>query len=189
MVGTSSTMLIVLRGPCGCGKSTTATLLREAYAGGRGLAIVRQDQVRRDVLRERDEPDAFNISLIDTMVRAILDAKIPCVLEGIMKVRKYGSMLQQLIADHAGATHTFYWDVPFETTEQRHFTKPNCDDWSVEDMRSWYTPHDTLLGDHIFDEHVSQEQAVAAILAQTGLLLTPPPPYPSLAADVEETAG
>lgn len=150
---------------------------------------VRQDQVRRDILRERDEAGAFNISLMDTMVRAILDAQIPCVLEGIMKVRKYGPMIQQLIADHAGATHTFYWDVSFETTEQRHFTKPNCGDWSVEAMRSWYTPHDVLPSDRLFDENVSQDQAVAAILAETGLLLRPPPPHPSLAADVQEMAG
>ena len=38
-VGTSSTLLIVLRGPSGSGKSRTATALRERF--GRGLAIVR----------------------------------------------------------------------------------------------------------------------------------------------------
>ncbi|MER7922483.1 hypothetical protein ABTY96_05000 [Streptomyces sp. NPDC096057] len=63
----SPTRLIVLRGNSASGKSAVATGLRERY--GRGIALVRQDVLRREVLRERDLPGGANIGLIDLTVR------------------------------------------------------------------------------------------------------------------------
>ena len=178
-----ATTLLVLRGPSGCGKSTTATQLREAY-GGRGLAIIRQDEVRRNVLRERDQDGAFTITLIDIMARATLAAGIPCVVEGILSARIYGPMLERLLADHP-RSFAYFWDVPFERTVLRHYTKPNHHEWSVEDMRSWYTPHDLLPSgvERIIGEHECQQDAVERIVAETALLTAPRPPYATLAPD------
>ncbi|MFG6200180.1 hypothetical protein [Nonomuraea sp. JJY05] len=65
--------MIVLRGNSGSGKTTSvARTLRKAY-GRRGLAVVGQDVLRRDILRERDVPDGVNIGLIDTVTRYALD--------------------------------------------------------------------------------------------------------------------
>lgn len=55
-VGTEETRLIVVRGNSASGKSSIAAGLRERF--GRNLAIVGQDNLRRDVLRERDRPGA-----------------------------------------------------------------------------------------------------------------------------------
>jgi uridine kinase len=48
----SRTRLIVIRGNSASGKSAVAAEIRRGH--GRGLAIVGQDNLRRQVLRERD---------------------------------------------------------------------------------------------------------------------------------------
>lgn len=166
----NTSLLIVLRGPSGSGKSRTATALRERY--GRGLAIVRQDVVRRDILRERDKADGVNIGLIDSMARHILEQGVPCVVEGIMHAERYGAMLDALLTDHAGVAYSYYFDIPFAITVERHFTKPNHDAWTVEDMRGWYVEHDVLPGgtDRIIGPHSSEDATVERILVETGLL-------------------
>ncbi|MFI7222044.1 hypothetical protein ACIBO5_02395 [Nonomuraea angiospora] len=54
------TQLIVLRGNSGSGKTSAARALRQAY-GRRGLAVVGQDVLRRDILRELDVPERTEI--------------------------------------------------------------------------------------------------------------------------------
>jgi uridine kinase len=54
----ASTKLILVRGNSGSGKSTIAAGIRAVY--GRGIAIVGQDNLRREVLRERDRAGAAN---------------------------------------------------------------------------------------------------------------------------------
>ncbi|MBA2470092.1 MAG: kinase, partial [Chloroflexia bacterium] len=63
MVGTASTVLVVVRGNSGSGKTASAREVR--LRCGRGIAIVSQDAIRRDLLREKDVPDGVNIGLID----------------------------------------------------------------------------------------------------------------------------
>ncbi|MEV8611973.1 kinase [Amycolatopsis sp. NPDC051373] len=67
-----SPRLVLLRGPSGAGKTTTALTLRSRW--GRGTALIQQDVVRRHVLRERDVPGGVNIGLIDVMCRHALGA-------------------------------------------------------------------------------------------------------------------
>lgn len=71
MTLSSPTRLIVLRGNSASGKSSVAAGLRERY--DRGVALVSQDTLRRDVLRERDVPGGANIGLIELTVRHALD--------------------------------------------------------------------------------------------------------------------
>jgi predicted kinase len=172
--------LIVLRGNSGSGKSIVASGLRAAY--GRGLSIVRQDVVRRDILRERDWPNAVNIGLMDLMTRHLLDQGIPVVLEGIMATSRYGEMLAALARDHP-QTVSYYFDIPFEITAERHRTKPNCHEWTVEAMREWFIPGDVLPGgaDRIIGPDSTLEETVQRILTETGLMEAPRPPQASLA--------
>src|SRR5699024_5501323 len=81
---TTTPVLILLRGNSGSGKSTVAAALRQAY--GRGLAIIGQDVVRREILRERDLPGAANITMIDLMARHALAHGFHVVVEGIMRL-------------------------------------------------------------------------------------------------------
>lgn len=185
-VGSSSTQLIILRGNSGSGKSSVAARLRKAY--GRGVAIVPQDVVRRELVRERDRADAVNISLIDVMVRHILDNGVHVILEGIMYADRYGEMLTKLVREHAGKTFSYYFDVPYETTVERHWTKPNCHDWSPEDMREWYVDKDLLPGgiERIIGPDNSLEETAQRILAETHLLSSVRPPQTSFALTPDE---
>ncbi|MFF4273619.1 AAA family ATPase [Streptomyces sp. NPDC001536] len=140
----SPTRLIVLRGNSAGGKSSVAAGLRARY--GRGIALVSQDILRREVLRERDVPGAANIGLIDLTVRHALEHGFHTVLEGILYVSHYGDMLAGLLADYGDRAHCFYLDVPFEDTLARHATKPIADEVTEAELRSWYRPLDLLPG-------------------------------------------
>ncbi len=109
--GSSATRLIVLRGNSGSGKTSVARAVRQAH--GYGLALVGQDVVRRELLRERDVAGGVNIGLIDTIARHCLDNGYHVLLEGILTAERYGPMLQALHRDHAGTSAFFYLDVPW----------------------------------------------------------------------------
>jgi hypothetical protein len=60
-------MLIVLRENSASGKSSVAEQVRASY--GRGVAIVGQDLLRRQVLRELPVPGGANVGLIDVVAK------------------------------------------------------------------------------------------------------------------------
>ncbi|MFF4837950.1 AAA family ATPase [Streptomyces sp. NPDC001315] len=169
MVGTEETRLVVLRGNSASGKSSVAAGLREKF--GRGLALVGQDNLRRIVLRERDRPGAANIGLIDLTARYALNAGFHVVVEGILYADRYGDMLAQLRADHAGPTHGYYLDVPFDETLARHATKPIADDVSDTQLRDWYRERDLLPGgiETVIGPDSTLVATVERIMLDTGL--------------------
>ena len=143
--GSIQTRLVLLRGPSGSGKSSTARAVRERL--GRGVAWVEQDHLRRILLREWDVRGGVNIGLIDTTVRYCLDAGYHVVLEGVLVARHYGDMLTRLIADHRGRTCCYHFVVPFEETVRRHATRRQAAEFTPEEMRAWYVERDLLPGD------------------------------------------
>ncbi|WP_285705843.1 kinase [Microtetraspora sp. NBRC 16547] len=143
--GSHQTRLIVVRGNSGSGKTSAARAVRAAY--GRGLALVSQDTIRRELLRERDVPGGVNIGLIDAIVRYSLDHGYSVLLEGILTASRYGTMLQALRRDHAGMSAFFYLDVSFPETLRRHDTRPQRLEFSPDQMREWYRERDLLPGD------------------------------------------
>ncbi|MFD6097145.1 AAA family ATPase [Nocardiopsis flavescens] len=169
----SGPRLVVLRGNSGSGKSTVAATVRAAY-GRRGMAVVGQDVVRRDILRERDRPGAVNIGLIDLMVRHILGRGAHVVLEGIFYADHYGPMLTALIDDHPGRAHAYYFDLPFEVTLARHATKPLARELGEAELRRWWRPRDLLPGaaERTIDRHASAADTAARILRDCGLSAT-----------------
>ena len=164
-VGTSQTRLIVLRGPSGAGKTTTARSLRARL--GRSTALVQQDVVRRQILREHDVPGGVNIGLIDAICRHSLESGYDVILEGILHAERYGTMLRRLVSDHRGRTVTAFFAVPFDETVRRHATRPQADEFTVSDMEGWYVAHDHLgLADELMiSETSSVEESVNAVLA------------------------
>jgi hypothetical protein len=107
--------LIILRGNSASGKSSTAAEIRRRH-GRRDLAVVGQDNLRRDVLRERDLPAGANIGLIDLVARYALSHGFSVIVEGILRADHYATMLSVLIDDHQGRTCCYYFDVPFDET-------------------------------------------------------------------------
>ena len=169
MVGSVTTRLILLRGNSASGKSTVAAGLRDRY--GQGLALVGQDNLRRDVLRERDVPGGANIGLIDTVARYALDHGYHVVVEGILHAARYAPMLDALRHDHRGRTHAYYLDVPFAETLRRHATKPQAAEFGEAELRRWYRPLDLLpdATETVIPPTSTLDETVARVLRDAGL--------------------
>jgi predicted kinase len=169
----SPTRLVIVRGNSASGKSSVAAGLRERY--GRGIALVSQDTLRRDVLRERDIPGGANIGLIDLTVRHALEHGFHAVLEGILYVAHYGEMLAGLLADYAGRTHCFYLDVPFEETLARHATKPTADEVGERQLREWYRRLDVLPGgvETVIPAASTLTETIDRVMRRSGLVRVP----------------
>jgi predicted kinase len=168
-VGSDATTLIVLRGNSASGKSAAAQRIRQRH--GRGAAIVGQDTIRRDVLKERDTPGAVNIGLIGLIARYALEHAYHVIVEGILASERYGDMLAELCDDHRGPSHFFYFDVSFEETVRRHATKPLASKYGEVELRDWFRPLDLLsmIAEHRIPETTSLDDAVDAIMRQSGL--------------------
>ncbi|MFI7642360.1 AAA family ATPase [Nonomuraea sp. NPDC049400] len=171
LTGSPNTVLIVIRGNSGSGKSTVARAVRETY-GQRGMALIGQDVIRREILRELDKPGAVNIGLLDVMCRHALNAGYHVILEGILARSRYGEMLQALFRDHQGTSRGYYLDVSWEETLRRHETRPQRSRFGPEDMRQWYLEQDILpdATEAIIDESSTLAETVGLILRDTGLL-------------------
>jgi predicted kinase len=172
-IGSERTRLIVLRGNSGSGKSTIAKALREAY-GGRGVAWITQDLIRRVILREKDVPGGVNIGLIDQIARYALCQGYHAVLDGIFYADRYEPMLARLKQDHRGLSRFYYLDVSLDETFRRHATRSQAADFSPEDMRGWYRARDLLgsVQERIIPESSTLQDTIDMILAESQLLVT-----------------
>lgn len=162
------TKLIVLRGNSGSGKSTVAKRLREV--SGRKIALVEQDNIRRGILKEKETDDGANIALISQIVEFALARDYDVILEGILKFRRYGDMIKDLVAQ-CPENYIYYFDIPFEETLKRHATKPIAQEVSEDLLKSWYMPQDftAFESELIIPEDYSLDQTVSRIVAETGL--------------------
>ena len=175
-----SSKLIVVRGNSGSGKSAIAAGLRAAH--GRGIAIVGQDKLRRVVLRDRDAAGAPNIGLIGMTARYALAHGFHVVIEGILCADRYGRMLADLHADHAGDSFFWYLDVPFPETLKRHATKSNAGDFGEREMAEWFRPRDLLPGglETVITADSSLEESIQRIAGESRLLTDPVPEHARL---------
>jgi predicted kinase len=169
-------VLITVRGNSGSGKSTIAERIRAVY--GRGIAVVGQDVLRREVLRELPVPGGANVGLIRLVAGHALAHGFHTVVEGILAAEVYGPMLIGLAADHRGAgglVAGYYLDVPLEETLRRHAGRPLAADVTQDQLRRWYLPHDTVagLGETVLKADTSLPHAVDTILRDTRLLDSP----------------
>lgn len=167
--GSPQSKLITIRGNSASGKSAVAAEIRKRY--GRGIAVVGQDVIRRDILRERDIPGGVNISLIGEVTRFALDHGFHVILEGIMRADYYAEMLTRLHAEHAGLTLAYYLNVPFEETIRRHSSKPQARDYGRAEMRQWYRERDLLPGgrEQVIPAGSTLDQSVRRIMTDASL--------------------
>jgi predicted kinase len=175
-IGSDETRLIILRGNSASGKSSTAAEIRRRH-GRRDLAIVGQDNLRRDVLRERDVPGGASIGLIDLVARYALSHGFNVIIEGILRADHYAQALTALIADHQGLTRCYYLDVPFGETLKRHAAKPQASQYGAAEMRDWYRELDLLPGgiEQVIPAETAPGEIVRRIMADSGLAAEAPP--------------
>ena len=161
------TKLIVLRGPSGSGKSSTAKIIFK-QAKNR-IALIDQDHYRF-IFKPAGGGSKPNSDTIHKMIKGdvliALNDGYDVILEGILSVKSYAELLDEIFAAHKGENYMYYFDISFEETLKRHRTKPNANDWTEEDMKEWYPS--AHRSDHtlerIIPESYSLDETVAYIL-------------------------
>jgi adenylate kinase family enzyme len=132
--------LIILRGPSGSGKSTVANKLFEAAQ--RRTALIEQDHYRF-IFKPAgggSKPNSVTIHKMiksDTLI-ALADG-YDVLLEGILSVKSYSEVLDEIFAEHQDENYMYYFDISFEETLRRHnIRKTDEHRFGEEDMREWY---------------------------------------------------
>lgn len=173
MTGSSDTRLILLRGNSASGKSSLARAIRAARP--RGIAILGQDQLRREILHAREKPGNPTVAYLDLSARFALDQGLHVIMEGILCTRIYGAMLTRLLADHRGITCCYRYQLSFEETARRHATKPRSTEYGPDTMREWWLDTDPLPGitEWLFGPEVSLNDATARVLQDCRWLASP----------------
>ena len=154
-------VLVILRGNSASGKSTIARRVQRSLPRGR-VAVIGQDQVRREMLRAHDAPDPEAADLLAVIVRHCLGLGRITILEGILPAEYYGAMFERLLAEHEGPNLVYYLDVSLEETLRRHAGKPLAVSVGPVEVASWYRSRD-LLG-------ATEEQALGEELDEDGLV-------------------
>ncbi len=165
----TSSSLIILRGNSGSGKTTTAKLLQQEL--GCGTMLVSQDAVRREMLRVRDEANNPAIQLIYDLCMYGNHIGYTVILEGILSNKKYGKMLQRLLADFNGTKYIYYFDLPIEETLRRHANKPNAAEFGETKMRKWWKDKDFLgvSQEKTINQGMSQAEVVRMIVSDVSI--------------------
>ncbi|MEU3321068.1 M15 family metallopeptidase [Streptomyces sp. NPDC006785] len=177
--GRPDTRLVVIRGNSASGKTSVARGLRDHY--GRGVAIVGQDVIRRNVLREHDTTGGANIALLGRIARHALDAGFHVVLEGILYADRYSHMITSLVRDHRGVSACYYLDVPLEVTLARHASKADSaylEQVTDTHLTSWYRTLDLLPGglETVIPADSALRDTVARIVRETDPTAAAAPP-------------
>lgn len=168
------TKLIVLRGPSGSGKSTTAKLLFEKAQ--HKVVYVEQDHYRF-MFKPAGGGSKANSDTIHKMIKSnvltALEDGYDVILEGILSVKSYALVLDELFAAHTGENYLYYFDISFEETVRRHsFRKAKSMLFGDTEMREWYPAahrsNHTL--EQIIPESSTLDETVAYILDTSKLV-------------------
>lgn len=167
--GSVETRLIVIRGNSGSGKTALASGIRAALP--RGVAVVSQDKLRREILRVRDRPGNAAVGYIDLTVRYALDRGMHVILEGILFSEIYGDMLHDLVEDHRGRTCCYRYELSFDETLRRHATKHEASEFGEIEMRQWWCGTDPVpgLAETIIGPELDLDSTINRVLTDSGL--------------------
>jgi predicted kinase len=159
----NDTRLVILRGPCGAGKSTVASRLLETP---RPTALIEQDPYRFIFnVREGEMYSKTVRQMIRDNVLAALGNGFDVILEGILSTKGYRDVFATLFREHPRNNHLFYFDVSFEETVRRHRGRAKATLFTEAEMRPWYRPRDVLGYDfeRVIAEDSTLEDTVSLI--------------------------
>ena len=157
------TRLIILRGPCGAGKSTVAARLLESP---RPTAIIEHDAYRFIFnMREGEMYSKTVRQLIRENALGALGNGFDVILEGILSTKGYRDVIATLFREHAFNNYVFYFDVSFEETVRRHRGRAKAALFTEAEMRPWYRPRDVLGYDfeRVIEERSTLDDTVSLI--------------------------
>lgn len=158
--------LIIIRGNSGSGKTTIANNLQHHF--GDATLLVSQDIVRRDMLNVRDRKGNLSLDLIRQITEYGKGRCEFVILEGILSQHRYGDMLEKLIEFYDGNAYTYYFDLSFEQTLERHHTRSKTKEFGEDSLRAWWTEKDYLgvSGETMLTNNMTQNDSMNVILNQ-----------------------
>lgn len=156
--------LILLRGNSGSGKTTLAQMLQEKF--GPNTMRLSHDMIRMEVLHVWGKEGIIKSQplMIELLRYGRKNSEIT-ILEGILHSADYRPLFETAIEEYGSDIFAYYYDLPFEETMRRHFTKPNCNDFGEPEMRRWWREKDFLqiIPETILTQELSLEEAVERI--------------------------
>ncbi|WP_181034259.1 AAA family ATPase [Arthrobacter sp. GMC3] len=161
-------ILIVLRGNSGSGKSAVARALQQEL----DAAWIEQDYFRRVVLGETGNYSPLSIELIEHAASLTLSRGRTVILDGMFNASTYSEPLVRLRDGHPGPSLFYAYDLTLEETLLRHQSRPHkAADFGEKEMRGWYRGWNPLLG--IAEVRIlateSLQATVLRVLADVGL--------------------
>jgi hypothetical protein len=104
------------------------------------VALIHQDQFRRELLRNEDRAQRSRDAgiLIVGAARSALDLGYDVILDGIFNLRDYSEPFRQLYDDHRGRTRVYQFDVGLDETIRRHSERPLSGAFGEDKIRGWY---------------------------------------------------
>ena len=158
--------LIIIRGNSGSGKTTIAKSLQNHL--GYGTLLVSQDTVRRDMLMVQDREGNLSIDLIRQIAEYGKDKCEFVIVEGILNKNRYGEMLNNLIQFYNQKVYTYYFDLSFEETVERHNSRSKKFEFGEDSLRAWWNPNEYLGvdGEIKLTDEMSQSDVFDLILSQ-----------------------
>ncbi|TCQ10350.1 hypothetical protein C8J34_102760 [Rhizobium sp. PP-F2F-G36] len=168
LIGNAQSRLIVIRGNSGSGKSALAMAIRNRRP--RGIAIIGQDVLRRNILHVPDIKPSLAADYIDVSARFALNRGLHVIIEGILRDDIYGDMLRGLICCHNGKSCCYRYKIPFDETLRRHKTKAEAAEFGEIEMRQWWQDDEALAGveELIIGPDQPLADTVAEVIANCG---------------------
>ncbi|AIY01463.1 hypothetical protein ART_1864 [Arthrobacter sp. PAMC 25486] len=154
-------VLVVLRGNSGSGKSTVARALQQEL----GAVWIEQDYFRRTVLGETGNYPPLSVELIEQSAALALRHGRTVIMEGMFNPRSYSGCFCRLRDGHTGRSLFYAWELSLDETLRRHATRPDKrSDFGEKQMRSWYHGWDPLEG--ISEQRITAPEGLEATVAR-----------------------
>ena len=166
--------LIVLRGPSGSGKTTISKILFEKAANR--IALIEQDHYRFifNPAGGGSKPNSDTIHKMitnDTLIA--LNDGYDVILEGIMGVKSYDAVLEEIFDGHPTNNFVYYFDIGFKETVRRHAIRKATlgSNFEETDMQEWYAAShkSSRILEQVISESSSISDTVNKIIADTDL--------------------
>jgi len=166
--------LIIVRGPCGSGKSTVAKKLLELVE--EPTVLIARDQYRFMFSGQWDQRDpSAEQEMIEDNILTGLKHHYDVIVEGIFSMNTHRPMFNRLFRDHPEENHVFYMDVPFDETLRRHNSRPQKTAFGEKEMKGWWSYASPMgrEGEVMIPESSSMDETIKTIGKIANLKLKP----------------
>lgn len=131
--------LIILRGPSGSGKSTIA---KKLFDNAKRKTVLIEQDYYRFIFNPAGGGSKPNTDTIHKMIKSdtliALEDGYDVILEGILSVKSYATVLEEIFEKHPKENYIYYFDISFKETVRRHAHRKEFMEFNEDSMKEWY---------------------------------------------------